>query len=237
MQHRKVLFVLTGHDRLGKAGDTSADKTGFHLAEAARPWDVLSEAGYTVDFATPAGGAAPIDPSSRDLDDADNAKFMRDERVKKQLEDTPALVKLDLSQYAALYFPGGHGTMWDLPDNDDVQRAAREMYEDGKVVAAVCHGPAALVNVKLSDDRWLVDGKTLSVFTDAEEKAVEKDSIVPFLLGSKLAERGAKLAEADNFEKSVSVDGRLVTGQNPASARGVGEAIRDLLKEQRAKAA
>lgn len=237
MEKRKVLFVLTGHDRLGPADDESADRTGFHLAEAARPWQVLTEAGYVVDLATPTGGKAPIDPSSHDLDDEDNAKFMGDERMKKQVEKAPALADIDLRDYAALYFPGGHGTMWDFPDSDAVQVAVRDMYEDGKIVAAVCHGPAALVNVKLSNGSWLVDGKTVSTFTDAEEKAVEKDSIVPFLLGKKLEERGARLAEADNFEESVSVDGQLVTGQNPASARGVGEAILELLKKRRAEAA
>jgi len=117
--------------------------------------------------------------------------------------------------------------MWDLPDSEAVIAAARRMYEDGKVVAAVCHGPAAFVNVRLSDGSWLVAGKTLSTFTDAEEIAVEKDGIVPFLLASRLEERGAKLASADNFQRSVSIDQRLVTGQNPASAVGVGEGIRD----------
>ncbi|MDX1508395.1 MAG: type 1 glutamine amidotransferase domain-containing protein, partial [Woeseiaceae bacterium] len=125
----------------------------------------------------------------------------------------------------------------DLPENGDVQSAVRTMYEDGKVVAAVCHGPAAFVNVKLSDGSWLVNGKTLSTFTDDEERAVEKDEIVPFLLENKLRERGATIDKAENFEASVSVDQRIVTGQNPASARGVGEAIRDLIKERDAKAA
>ncbi len=237
MKNRKVLFVLTGHDRLGKAGDRSADKTGFHLAEAAGPWRVLTDAGFEVDLATPKGGEAPIDPGSRDLGDRDNADFMKDANVKAQLAKTRALTDLDLKSYDAIYFPGGHGTMWDLPDDQNVQKAVRTMFEDGKVVAAVCHGPAAFVNVRLSDGSWLVNGKTLSVFTDAEEKSVKKDGIVPFLLASRLQERGAKIDRADNFEKSVSVDGRLVTGQNPASARGVGEAIRDLLQERRERAA
>ena len=237
MSSNRVLFVLTGHDRLGQAGDSSANKTGFHLAEAARPWSVLSEAGFTVDLATPTDGKAPIDPSSMNLDDADNARFLSDERISSQLEDTPALADRNLGDYAALYFPGGHGTMWDLPENDDVQSAIRTMYEDGKVVAAVCHGPAAFVNVKLSDGSWLVNGKTLSTFTDDEERAVEKDEIVPFLLEKKLRERGATIDKAENFEASVSVDQRIVTGQNPASARGVGEAIRDLIGKRDAKAA
>ena len=237
MSQQKVLFVLTGHDRLGPADDDSADPTGFHLAEAARPWAVLTEAGYTVDFATPKGGKVPVDPSSMDLEDEDNARFMSNERIAAVLENAPALGDFDVDDYLAIYFPGGHGTMWDLPDSEDVQSAVRRMYEDGKVVGAVCHGPAAFVNVKLSDDNWLVAGRTLSVFTDEEERAVEKASIVPFLLAKKLEERGATIDKADNFKKAVSVDQRIVSGQNPASARGVGEAIRDLLKNRDAKAA
>lgn len=237
MQSKRVLFILTGHDRLGDATDTAAGKTGFHLAEAARPWRVLTEAGYEVDLATPRGGPAPIDPSSRDMDDEDNVKFLDDPRMKKQLADTLSLADADTGVYAAVYFPGGHGTMWDLPDDRFVQDAARSMYEAGKVVGAVCHGPAALVNVRLSDGNWLVDGKTLSVFTDEEEKAVGKNLTVPFLLASRLEEHGAKIAKADNFNESVTVDGHLVTGQNPASARGVGERMRDLLNERQARAA
>ena len=237
MNNEKVLFVLTGHDRLGPAGDESADPTGFHLAEAARPWAVLTDAGYTVDFATPEGGKAPIDPSSKDMDDEDNARFMNDPRIAAVLENTPALADFDLDDYRAIYFPGGHGTMWDLPDNEAVQTAVREVFEAGKVVAAVCHGPAAFVNVKLSDNSWLVEGRKLSVFTDEEEREVEKASIVPFLLANKLEERGATIDKAENFEKAVSVDGCLVSGQNPASARGVGEAMRDLLKGRDVEAA
>jgi len=237
MQREKLLFVLTGHDRLGDKGDAAADKTGFHLAEAARPWRVLSEAGYEIEFATPEGGAAPIDPGSHDLDDEDNKRFLDDRRVSEQLEKTKPLSEVDIDAYQAIYFPGGHGTMWDLPSSEAVQSAVRKAWESGKIIGAVCHGPAALVDVKLSDGSWLVDGKTLSVFTDEEEKAVEKDSAVPFLLEERLREHGASIDKAANFGKAVSIDGRLVTGQNPASAIGVAEGMRDLLLKRRAQAA
>jgi len=237
MSGRKILFVLTGHDRLGPAGDNSADKTGFHLAEAAKPWAVLSDAGFTIDLFTPSGGAAPIDPSSKAMDDEDNERFLADERVSAQIVDARPLYEADLGDYEAIYFPGGHGTMWDLPENEVVQHAIRTMYEDGKVVAAVCHGPAAFVNVRLSDGKWFVDGRTLSAFTDAEEKSVDKDDVMPFLLAGKLKERGATMNRADKFKKSVSIDGRIVTGQNPASARGVGEGIRNRVAERLAEAA
>lgn len=236
MQSKKVLFVLTSHDRLGPAGDETAEPTGFHLAEAARPWKILRAAGHSIDLATPDGKAAPVDPSSLDLDDEDNAAFMNDGDIKRQLETPKTLGTVDLDDYDALYFPGGHGTMWDLPGNDAVQAAVRKMYEDGKIVAAVCHGPAALVNVKLSNGRWLVDGKTLSVFTDDEERAVEKDTVVPFLLGSKLRERGALLDEAPNFSERVSTDERLITGQNPASAKKLGELLKTALRKKHAGA-
>lgn len=229
MSKRKILFVLTGHDRLGPADNESADPTGFHLSEAAKPWAILREAGFSIDFATPDGGSAPIDPSSKDIDDTDNARFLKDEAVKQYIENAPSLGTLDLSDYEAIYFPGGHGTMWDLPDSPAVQDAVRTMFESGKVVAAVCHGPAALVNVKLSNGRWLVDGRTVSAFTDDEERATGKDSVMPFLLARKLRERGAIIDSAENFEVAVSVDGRLVSGQNPASAPGVGKAILDLV--------
>jgi putative intracellular protease/amidase len=237
VNNERILFVLTNHDRLGPAGDISADKTGFHLAEAARPWAVLTQAGYAIELASPKGGKAPIDPSSRDLDDEVNARFMSDANMATQIDNTHALKDVQLGDYDAIYFPGGHGTMWDFPESDDIQSAIRTMYEDGKVVAAVCHGPAAFVNVKLSDGSWFVNGKTLSTFTDEEERAVEKDSIMPFLLEKKLISRGAKIAKAGNFEKSVSIDQRVVSGQNPASAQGVGEGIRDLLEKQKSKAA
>ena len=237
MQQEKILFVLTGHDRQGDKSDTSAEKTGFHLAEAARPWRVLTEAGYEIEFATPSGGPAPIDPSSHDLDDEDNQRFLADQRVSEQLGNTKSLDTLDIDSYQAIYFPGGHGTMWDLPSSEAVQSTVRKAWEDGKIIGAVCHGPAGLVDVKLSDGSWFVDGKTLSVFTDEEEKAVDKDKIVPFLLEKRLREHGAKIEKADNFDKSVSIDGRLVTGQNPASAIGVAEGMRDLLLKRRAEAA
>ena len=237
MSKSKVLFVLTGHDRLGEASDSSADKTGFHLFEAAKPWAILTDAGIDVDLVTPAGGNAPIDPSSRDLENEDNARFINDQRVNAQIDYARPLADVDLEDYSAIYFPGGHGTMWDFPESDAVRSAVVQMFEQGKTVAAVCHGPAALVNARLSDGRFLVDGKEVAAFTDEEERAVEKDDVMPFALASMLKERGATLKKAANFEASVAVDGNLVTGQNPASAEGVGEAIRDQVLKRSARAA
>ena len=235
--NNRVLFVLTGHNRLGAADDADARLTGFHLAEAAQPWQVLTRAGVEVDIATPDGGEAPVDPASFDAADTVNAAFLGDTRVDEAIRKAPALSEMDLSRYDAIYFPGGHGTMWDLPHSEAVIDAIRTMWESGKMVAAVCHGPAALVNVRLADGSWLVDGKRVSVFTDEEERAVEKDDVVPFMLEKTLAQRGATIAGAPVFESSVSVDGQLITGQNPASARGVGEAMRDTIMDARKEAA
>jgi len=237
MASKKALFVLTSHDRLGPAGDESADRTGFHLSEAAHVWSTLTDAGIGVDIATPTGRFAPIDPSSKDLDDADNVRFLNDPAVGSSINRGNALPDIDLTGYDAIYFPGGHGTMWDLPDDPAVQEAVRSVYGNGGVVAAVCHGPAALVNVRLPDGSWLVDGRTISVFTDSEERATGKDRLMPFLLASRLEERGATINAAPDFEASVSVDGRLVTGQNPASARGVGHAILELIRHESGRAA
>ena len=230
MAEPAVLFVLTNHDRIGPVDDRQAEPTGFHLTEAATPWAILTDAGIAVDLVTPAGGAAPIDPVSREEADEDGERFLADPTVRAQIENSRALDQIDIDKYAAIYFPGGYGTMWDLPENEAVQSAAGGMYEAGKIVAAICHGPAALVNVKLSSGAWLIAGKRVSMFTDAEEQAMDKDTLVPFLLETELQARGAIIEKADNFESSVSVDGQLVTGQNPASATGVAEAIRDMVQ-------
>lgn len=232
MSHPRILFVLTSHDALGNTGE----KTGFHLAEVAQPWDLLREAGFEIDFASPKGGKAPMDPGSLDRDDKINAKLLDDKDAGKKLENTLKVSEVKPDDYEAVYFPGGHGTMWDFPEAE-VGKLAAQAYDAGKIVAAVCHGPAAFVNAKRSNGEPLVSGKRLSAFTDEEEKAVEKDGVVPFLLASRLKELGATHEKAENFKKSVSVDERLVTGQNPASARGVGEELLALIRKRQSEAA
>ncbi|MDF0605819.1 type 1 glutamine amidotransferase domain-containing protein [Neisseriaceae bacterium TC5R-5] len=220
---RPVLLVLTSHAEKGSTGQA----TGFYLSELTHPLAVLDAAGIASEFASIQGGLPPVD--GLNLDDAINARYWHDADFQRRLSSTPRLADVDASHYSAVLFVGGHGTMWDFPQSTAVQMVAREIYEAGGVVSAVCHGPSALVNVKLSDGRYLVDGKRVSAFTDAEERAEKLENIVPFLLASTLAERGAKHEAAANWTCQVSVDQRLVTGQNPQSASGVGEAIRDLL--------
>jgi putative intracellular protease/amidase len=225
MSKTRILFVLTGHDRLGPAHDTTAAPTGFHLTEAACPWAILTDAGLAVDLVTPDGGAAPIDPSSRDDSDAVNRRFLDDADVQRAVKNSRALSSVSLDDYAGLYFPGGHGTMWDLADHSAVIEAVRTFFESGRPVAAVCHGPAAFVNVRLSTGRWLVEGRELSVFTDREERQTGKDALMPFMLASALENRGARLRSAENFEACIAIDDNLISGQNPASAEGVAQAL------------
>ncbi len=220
MPHTKtILFVLTSHDRLG---DTD-EATGFYVPEAAHPWQVFTEAGHRVRMVSPRGGPAPRTGADRSAP-AQRA-FLDDPDVAAALADTLTPDQVDPVDYAAIYFVGGHGTMWDFPGNEALTRITAAVHEAGGVVSAVCHGPAGLLDVVLSDGRLLVDGRQVAAFTNSEEDAVGKTHIVPFLLQTALEERGAKHSAAPDFESHVVVDERLVTGQNPASAAGVAQAV------------
>lgn len=221
----KILIVVTSHASLG----TTGKPTGYYLSEVTHPHAALLSAGLTVDIASPKGGAAPLDPKSLDLNDEKNEKFWHNPDLRSKLEHTLALADINPDAYQAIIFAGGHGTMWDFPDDLHVQRLAGAIYDRGGVVAAVCHGPAALVNVKLNNGSYLVDGKNVAAFSNSEEEAAGLTKVMPFLLESKLLERGANYSKNSLWQKHVVVDQRLVTGQNPASASGVGEAVVKLL--------
>jgi putative intracellular protease/amidase len=190
---------------------------------------VLTEAGFEVDFISPKGGVAPLDPESLDLKDPINAAFWNDPALRAKVETTRRPGDVDADDYAAMFFAGGHGAMWDLPDDAGLQKLAATIYESGGVVAAVCHGPAGLVNVRLADGSYLVAGKDVAAFTNDEERGAKLDTVVPFLLADTLIERGARHHPAANWQPKVVISDRLVTGQNPASATGVGEAMIELL--------
>jgi putative intracellular protease/amidase len=225
-EQKPVLMVLTSHAQLGDTGKP----TGFFLGEVTHPLEVFEKAGLTVELVSIKGGEPPVD--GLDLDDPVNARYWNDPAFRAKLAATKKLADVNPTDYAGVYFSGGHGTMWDFPDDESVQKAARELYEAGTPVGAVCHGPAALVNVKLSDGSYLVDGKEVSAFTNDEEEKVGLTKVVPFLLATKLEERGAKHLPAPDFEKQVVASGNLVTGQNPASAAGVAEKMVEMLKGQ-----
>lgn len=218
---RRVLFVLTSHDRKGD------QPSGFYLSEVTHPHAVLSRAGYAIDFISPKGGAAPVD--GFDLSDPVNADFWNDPARRGATQRTRRPSEVDPDDYAAIFYAGGHATMWDLPDDTALAALAARIYERGGVVAAVCHGPAGLINVRLGDGTYLVAGKDVAAFTNEEERAVKLDRVVPFLLADRLRERGARHHAAPDFQPKVVVSDRLVTGQNPASASGVAEAMVTLL--------
>lgn len=214
----RALLVLTSHDDLG-----GLRKTGYYLNEAAHPWKIFTEAGLVVDLASIAGGVPPED--GRDRDDPLQNSFLTDPRIEAQLRGTPRLADVDTDDYGIVLFVGGHGTMWDFPGSPDINRVGREVYENGGIVAAVCHGPAALLEIILSDGRHLVDGKRVTAFTNDEEAAVGLQDVVPFRLADALVERGATHVPGPEFAENVVTDGRLVTGQNPQSATGVARAV------------
>ncbi|MBU3683759.1 MAG: type 1 glutamine amidotransferase domain-containing protein [Phycisphaerales bacterium] len=222
----RVAIVLTNHGTLGSTGKP----TGFYLSEATHPYHVFREAGYEVDFLSPKGGLAPMD--GLDVKDQINDAFLADAALVARTKSTTAVREADPARYDAVFFSGGHGTMWDFPGDASLQAFARSVYERGGVVAAVCHGPAALVNLRLSDGRYLVAGREVAAFTDEEESAVKLEKVVPFALESTLRQRGASFVESPNFEKRVAVSDRLVTGQNPASATGTAEAVVELLSRR-----
>jgi putative intracellular protease/amidase len=221
---KPILCVVTSHPIRGDTGEP----TGFAMVELTHPLDVFEEAGIPVEIASIRGGHPPID--FFDLSDPVNNRYWNDKEFRDALAHSLVLADLDPSRYSAVFFAGGHGTMWDFADSPAVQNVIREIWKAGGIVSAVCHGPAALVNAKLSDNSYLVAGKKIASFTDEEEAEVKYTNVVPYLLASMLKERGALHQPALNRSKNIVVDGRLVTGQNPASARGVGEAVVGQLK-------
>ncbi|MET8949951.1 type 1 glutamine amidotransferase domain-containing protein [Streptomyces sp. NPDC004393] len=218
-------MALTSHAQLGETGRT----TGFHLPQAAHPWKIFTDAGYAVDLVSPRGGRPPM--GGADVTDSVQMAFLDDVPVSEQLANTRRPAEVTPSDYEAILFVGGHGAMWDLPGDAALARLTRDVYEGGGVVAAVSHGAAALVDVRLSDNSRLIDGKRLTAFTNAEEEAVGLTAVMPFLLKSRLEERGGRHTAVSRFEANVVVDGCLVTGQNPASAAGVGRATVAVLSQ------
>ena len=217
--NKRVLFVVTNHTQLGNTGET----TGYFLSEVTHPLEILTEAGYKVDFVSPKGGTATA--YGVKLDDPINKKYWESADYQKQLAHTLAPSEVKANDYTAIFYAGGHGTMWDFASSEALAKIAQQIYEKGGVVAAVCHGSSGLVNIKLSNGKYLVSGKTLSPFTNEEEEAVKLTQVVPYSLEDKLKERGATIDKAGMWQDKVSVDNRVITGQNPQSAKSVGKAI------------
>ncbi|MCU0698646.1 MAG: type 1 glutamine amidotransferase domain-containing protein [Myxococcaceae bacterium] len=221
----KILILLTSHAMLGESGQ----KTGLWLEELAVPYLVFTRAGAEVELASPLGGPAPIDPKSEKVASAEVKAFLADPKAVAKLHATTKLSTLTGS-YDAVFVAGGHGTMWDLPTSADVARQLSRTWQDGKVLAAVCHGPAALVGVKDEKGQSVVQGRRFTAFTNEEEAAVGLTKVVPFLLESKLTELGGHFEGGPLWASHVVRDGRLITGQNPASSKGVAEAVLDAVR-------
>lgn len=228
-QRGSILLVLTNHGALGQTGNP----TGFYLSEAAHPWEVFTKAGYEVVLASPEGGRAPVDPKSLDLEDETNAAFHERFVQDGAVPGTVALADVEPVDHAAVFFAGGHGTMWDFPDHPEVDRVGEAVHARGGVVGAVCHGPAALVGMKGVDGEPLVKGLAVTGFTNSEEEAVELTEAMPFLLETRLRELGARFDGAADFAANVAVGERVVTGQNPASAEAAARAVVEQLRTRR----
>ncbi len=224
----RVLMVLTSHDRLGETGA----KTGFWLEEFAAPYYAFIDAGVEVTLASPAGGRPPLDPTSTEADHQTNStrRFRADQDAKSRLAATVPLAEVDPDDFDAVFYPGGHGPLWDLTGNADSIALIRTMFEAGKPVAAVCHAPAVLSEVRRDNGGYLVAGRRVTGFTNSEEQAVGLADEVPFLLENRLKTRGGQFRRAEDWAAHVEVDGYLITGQNPASSAPAAEEVLKLLR-------
>ena len=223
----KILFVLTSHDRLGDTGH----KTGFWLEEFAAPYYVFKDAGAAITLASPAGGQPPLDPKS-DEPDAQTAateRFRQDVQAQAALAATVPLAQVDAAAFDAVFYPGGHGSLWDLA-NDPASIALLEAFERaGKPLGLVCHAPGALVKVRAANGQPLVAGRRVTGFTNSEEAAVGLSAVVPFLIEDEFIRLGGHYQKGPDWQAHVVTDGRLVTGQNPGSSEGVAQALLSLL--------
>ena len=215
----RTLIVCTNHTDY----PTKPHKTGLWLSEATHFYDELAGRNLPYDIASPKGGPIPIDEKSIDRRDTINEKWYNNPTFRSKLDQSLRLDEVDPATYQIIYFTGGHGTMWDFPNDPDIQRITRQIYESGGMVAAVCHGVSALLNITLSDGSLLLDKRQVTGFSNMEEKLARLDEEVPFLLEDSLRQKNALYSKSlIPFLPYIEVDERLVTGQNPLSARKVG---------------
>ncbi len=219
----KILMVLTSHDKLGDTGE----KTGFWLEEFATPYYVFKDAGAEITLASPKGGQPPLDPKS-ETDDAQTdatRRFLADEKALDHLASTLRLSEVSADDYDALFFPGGHGPLWDLAEDRHAISLIETMLNSGKPVAAVCHAPAVLRHPKTADGTPLVKGKEVTSFTNTEESAVGLTDVVPFLVEDMLKANGGRYSRGPDWQPFYVTDGLLITGQNPASSKPAARAL------------
>ncbi len=233
----KILIIVTNVSEFEKVGY----RTGLWLGELTHFWDVAEEAGFRMEIASPSGGFIPIDPESLSqavLKEGGTDKRYEDRAYMNLLQNTLKVSEANPEDYDAIYMTGGHGVSFDFLKSEALAELIAKFYESGKVVSAVCHGPAGLLEVKLSNGDYLINGKDLTGFSWDEEIAVMRDQVVPFSLEEELKKRGANYSKAwMNSSERVVEDGLLITGQNPASAKAVGEAVVAKLQEAQSRAA
>ncbi|MCB2408081.1 type 1 glutamine amidotransferase domain-containing protein [Hymenobacter lucidus] len=224
-----ILMVLTSHDQLGNTGH----KTGFWLEEFAAPYYVFKDAGATLTLASPAGGQPPLDPKSDDPSAQTDAtkRFKADPAAQQALANTVQLATVSAADYDAVFYPGGHGPLWDLAEDKKSIALIESFYAAGKPVAAVCHAPGVLRHVKAANGEPLVKGKKVAGFTNTEEEAVQLTDVVPFLVEDMLKSTGGNYSKGADWVPYVVTEGNLITGQNPASSEPAAEELLKLLKK------
>lgn len=225
----KILLVLTSHDELGNTGH----KTGFWLEEFATPYYIFKDANADITLASPNGGQPPLDPKSDEPDFQTDAteRFKKDADAQAVLANTLKLSDVSADDYDAVFYPGGHGPLWDLAEDQNSIALIESMYASGKTVAAVCHAPAVFRHTKAADGSPLIEGKSVTGFSNTEEDAVQLSEVVPFLLEDELKAKGANYSKADDWHPYAITDGNLITGQNPASSDPVAKAVLERVKQ------
>ncbi len=223
MTAMKILMVLTSHDKLGNTGH----KTGFWLEEFAAPYYVFKDAGAALTLASPNGGQPPLDPKSNEADSqtASTIRFDSDGNAQHQLANTHKLSEMNINDFDAVFYPGGHGPLWDLAEDKASIALIEAAYQAGKIVSAVCHAPAVFKHTKSSSGEPLIKGKAVTGFSDTEEDAVQLTNIVPFLVEDMITQNGGHYSKAEDWHPHCVVDGLLITGQNPASSEAVAQAV------------
>lgn len=225
----KILMVLTSHDQMGDTGQ----KTGFWLEEFTAPYYVFLDAGADITIASPKGGQPPVDPNSEASEALTETtrRFEADAHAREALASTKKLADVDMNEFDAVFYPGGHGPLWDLVNNDTSMALIKAAYEQDKVIGAVCHAPAVFKNIEIKPGQNLVGGREVTGFSNSEEEAAGLTKVVPFLLEDMLKENTATYSKGDDWTPHIVVDGTLITGQNPASSEGTAKAVVQALQQ------
>jgi len=221
---KRVLMIVTSHSTMGEGGKA----TGIWTDELAAPYYIFLDAGIEVEIASPKGSAVPFDPASikpKGQNEAHIERFLADPAAQRKVAETLVVATVDSTKYDAVFLPGGHGAMWDLPNDAGVTRAVEMAFAANKIIAAVCHGPAGLVTAKRLDGKSILFERQVNSFTDEEEAAVGLTDVMPFKLETRMRELGGKFEKAQNWQSFAVRDGNLITGQNPNSSVQVAQHV------------